>query len=343
VWPDSRDGGAESTGMTARKRHVVAAIIPRRVSLLELAVAVDVFGDWYAIESPLPWYEIRVCGEGDAEEYGGSFGIRPSHGLDAVADADTVIAMPFDADGGNDQVTPAVVDAVRAAYDRGARIVSFCTGTFVLADAGILDGRRAATHWRAAEQLKAEHPKVLVDAGVLYVDEGQVLTSAGAAASVDLALHIVRMDHGAEVANAVARRMVVPPHRDGGQAQYVEMPILDDDGEDPFRDTLEWAAEHLDEPLTVGELAARSLMSPRTFARRFRQVTGTSPHQWLLRQRVVTAQRLLETTEEPVERIAQHVGFGSAATLRMHFQRIVQTSPLAYRRTFTCCEEAEAS
>jgi transcriptional regulator GlxA family with amidase domain len=235
-----------------------------------------------------------------------------------------------------DRVPPdALLDALRAAYDRGARLMSFCSGAFALAHAGLLDGRRATTHWMYAEKLAAQFPLVDVDAAVLYVDAGRILTSAGTAAGIDLCLHLVRLDHGAEVANAVARRMVVPPHRDGGQAQFVEAPMAAQiDGDDPFTATLDWAVEHLDQPLSVELLAQRAAMSPRTFARRFRASSGATPHQWLLKQRVVLAMRLLETTDQPVERIASRCGFGSAAVLRTHFQRHVGTSPAGYRRTF---------
>jgi transcriptional regulator GlxA family with amidase domain len=209
-----------------------------------------------------------------------------------------------------------------------------CSGAFVLAAAGLLDGRRATTHWMFADDLAERYPEVKVDPDVLYVDEGDVLTSAGTAAGIDLCLHVVRLDFGAEIANAVARRMVVPPHRDGGQAQFVDEPVPDGPGADLFGDTLTYMQEHLDEPLPVDELAARSAMSPRTFARRFRAATGTTPHRWLVRQRVLLAQRLLETTDLPVDRVAERCGFGAAAGLRDHFTRQVRTSPLAYRRTF---------
>ena len=216
-----------------------------------------------------------------------------------------------------------------------ARIISFCTGAFLLAAAGLLDGRRVTTHWAWAAELAKHYPLVQVDPHRLYIDDGQVLTSAGTAAAIDLSLHIVRQDYGADIAAAVARRMVVPLHRDGGQAQYIETPLLlPTNEEEPFGATLAWLASHLGEELTVEQMAARAVMSPRTFARRFRAILGTTPHQWLLRQRVVLAQRLLETTNEPVERIATRCGFGSAATLRLHFQRLLHISPQTYRHAF---------
>ncbi|MDP9325211.1 MAG: helix-turn-helix domain-containing protein, partial [Candidatus Dormibacteraeota bacterium] len=231
---------------------------------------------------------------------------------------------------------------LRRAFDRGARMVSFCTGAFALAAAGILDGHRVTTHWMWAKQLQAMYPDVSVDPGVLYIDDGQVFTSAGTAAGIDLSLYLVRRDHGAEVANMLARRMVVPPHRDGGQAQYVNTPLSAFPDKDPFAATLTWMEAHLDQELPVDAMAAQANMSPRTYARRFRDVTGTTPHQWLLRQRVLMAQRLLETTDESVERIADQSGFPSAAMLRIHFQKVLRTSPLAYRRTFDCQKACES-
>jgi transcriptional regulator GlxA family with amidase domain len=214
--------------------------------------------------------------------------------------------------------------------------MSFCTGAFALGAAGILDDRRATTHWMWAHQLQDMYPAAKVDPGVLYIDDGQVLTSAGTAAGIDLSLYVVRKDYGAEVANMLARRMVVPPHRDGGQAQYVNQPLRPAQEADPFAQTLEWMVEHLEQELSVTSMAERAFMSPRTFARRFRDGTGTTPHQWLMRQRVLAAQRMLETSDLPVEIIAERTGFASAAMLRIQFQRIVRTSPLAYRRCFNC-------
>ena len=214
-------------------------------------------------------------------------------------------------------------------------MIAFCTGTFILAAAGLLDGRRVTTHWAWAAELAERYPSVQVDPQRLYIDEGQVLTSAGTAAAIDLSLHVVRQDYGAQIATAVARRMVVPPHRDGGQAQYIETPLAPapDEGE-PFGATLAWMAAHLHEDLTVEQMAARAVMSPRTFARRFRATLGTTPYHWLLQQRLVQAQCLLETTNESIERVATCCGFSSAATLRLHFQRLLHTSPQAYRNAF---------
>ena len=236
----------------------------------------------------------------------------------------------------NVEETPpaALLGALRRSYRRGVRIVSLCSGAFVLAAAGLLDGRQATTHWMYADAFAKRFPAIEVDPAVLYVDEGQILTSAGTAAGIDLCLYLVRQDYGAEVANVFARRMVVPPHRDGGQAQYVQAPVAPGPSEGPLTETLEWACANLDEPLTVGRMAAHARMSTRTFARRFREVTGTTPLKWLLNQRILAAQRQLETSGVPVEWIAQDCGFGTSATLRLHFRRRVGVSPTDYRKTF---------
>jgi AraC family transcriptional regulator, transcriptional activator FtrA len=321
-----------STRSEAVQPHVVAVVVPDQVSPFELGVACEVFGldrSYFAD----PWYRLLLCAVGPVPVPTAVPGmaIDTPHRLDDLAAADTIIIPSWSADRQPDRD---LVDALWAAERRGARLVSFCSGAFLLADAGLLDGRRATTHWVYADQLMADHPDIDLDPDVLYVVDGQLMTSAGTAAAIDLCLHIVRSDHGAEVANALARRMVIPPHRDGGQAQFVQAPVPTCDEADPFRATLDWAVEHLDEPLTVESLARRAAMSPRTFARRFVAVTGTTPLQWLVRQRVLHARRLLEGTDEPVERIAQRCGFGTAAGLRTHFSRIVGTSPAAYRATF---------
>jgi transcriptional regulator GlxA family with amidase domain len=226
-----------------------------------------------------------------------------------------------------------VLRALRSAADRDRRVVSICTGAFALAAAGLLDGRRAATHWRHADALAARYPSIRVDPDVLYVDEGRVLTSAGVAAGLDLCLHIVRTDHGAEVANGLARRIVVPPHRDGGQAQYVERPVpaLESGSLDATR---AWALEHLGEDLTIRAMARHACVSERTFARRFVAETGQTPLQWLLHQRVLLARQLLETTPATVDEIARRCGLGTPANLRAHFRRQVATTPTAYRNAF---------
>jgi transcriptional regulator GlxA family with amidase domain len=319
--------------MASRKRHhTVAAVAFPGIAPFELSVPCEVFGiDRSELVSP--WYRFFVAStEPGPFATGVGYRMETEFGLDDLAKADTVIIPAHHKYGPPPE---ALLDALRAAHGRGARVMSFCSGAFVLAAAGLLDGRRATTHWMWADDLARQYPSIDVDPRVLYVDAGDgIYTSAGTAAGIDLCLHIVRMDHGAEVANAVARRMVVPPHRDGGQAQYVDLPMPVSADDDPIGRTLGWMLEHLEEQVTVDDLAARSLMSPRTFARRFRAVTGTTPHQWMLSQRILLAQRLLETSDEPIELIASRCGFGSAANLRHHFGREVSTSPLAYRRTF---------
>lgn len=316
------------------RQHTVAAVITHGVSPFELSVAVEVFG-LDRSELVDPWYRLMVCSVvAPPVRTKGSTGltIDTPFRLDDLEQADTIVVPMWTPD----EVPGAeLVDALRAAHARGARILSFCSGAFLLGHAGLLDGRRATTHWIYAGQLAARFPEVAVEPDVLYVVDGRVMTSAGTAAAIDLCLHLVRLDHGADVANALARRMVVPPHRDGGQSQYIQTPVaMCADESDPFRETLDWALEHLDEQLTVGVLARRAATSPRTFARRFVASTGTTPLQWLLRQRVILAQRLLETTDDPVERIAAACGFGTAAGMRIHFQRLVGTNPTSYRRTF---------
>ena len=317
--------------VTARQ-HTVAVVLVDGGSAFETAVAVEVFGlDRRDIVDP--WYRFLPCAADEPPlRIVGGFSVDTPWRLEHLRAADTVIMPAWPRPG--QRVPDHVSGAVREAYERGARIVSYCTGAFVLAAAGLLDGRRATTHWKWAPLLAEMHPGVEVDPGVLWVEDGRIFTSAGTAAGIDVSLHLVRLDHGAEVANAVARRMVVPPHRDGGQAQFVSQPVAADPERDTLTATLAWAQEHLAEPLTVDMLATRAHMSPRTFARRFRASTGTTPLQWLLNQRVLAAQRLLETTDEPVERIASACGFGSAAVLRQHFSRLVRTTPQAYRRTF---------
>lgn len=243
-----------------------------------------------------------------------------------------------------DETPPAaLLEALRRGYGRGARIASLCSGAFILAAAGLLEGRRATTHWMYAETLAKRFPNVEVDPSVLYIDEGQVLTSAGTAAGIDLCLHLVRIDYGAEVANVFARRMVVPPHRDGGQAQYVQAPMPASPDKGLLTETLAWAHANLAEPLTVAAMAQRACMSTRTFARRFREVTGTTPLRWVLNQRILAAQRQLETTEAPVDWIAQECGFGTGATFRLHFKRVVGVSPTDYRKAFRRNPEGRAA
>jgi transcriptional regulator GlxA family with amidase domain len=253
------------------------------------------------------------------------------HDLDRARTADLVCVPAWP--GLADPLHPALGAALRDAVDRGATVLSVCTGAFALAAAGVLDGRRATTHWQFASRLARRHPRVRVDPDVLYVQDGPVLTSAGAAAGLDACLHLVREVHGARTANALARRMVLPAHRAGGQAQYVET-ALPEVGQDPLAEVLDWAVARLDQPLRVDDLAARAAMSPRTFARRFGDATGSTPHAWLLEQRLHRAEQLLEQTDLPVDAVAGRCGFGSGDTLRHHFSRRRGTTPAAHRSAF---------
>jgi transcriptional regulator GlxA family with amidase domain len=257
--------------------------------------------------------------------------VETAEGLEAVPTARTVIVPAWrDVD-----VEPPgeLIEALRTAHAAGARIVALCTGAFVLAAAGLLDGRRATTHWAHTERLAARYPRITVDADVLFTDEGSVLTSAGKSAGMDLCLHIVRTDYGATVANALARHLVTPPHRDGGQAQFIPAPVAH--GRDhPLAELLPWVLARLDQPLTVEDLARQAGMSSRNLARHFHAVTGTAPLRWLLSQRVRLAQELLESGDDSVERIAARTGMGTSATLRRHFTRVTGLPPEAYRRTF---------
>ncbi|MFD6891442.1 helix-turn-helix domain-containing protein [Streptomyces sp. NPDC059957] len=294
----------------------------------ELSLACEVFGSdlTHLVD---PWYDFSLCGPGAVRL--DRFRLEPDHGLDHLAQADTVI-VPGWAD--VDRDPPAeLIDAVRAAHRAGARVASLCTGAFVLAAAGLLDGKRATTHWAHTEELARRHPLVTVDPDVLYVDNGSVLTSAGKAAAMDLCLHLVRLDHGSSVANKIARRLVVPPHRDGGQAQFVTTPVPAP-GNHPLADLFPWALQRLGEPLTVEDLARHARMSSRHLGRHFKSVTGTTPLQWLLTQRIRHAQELLEATDDTVDTIATATGMGTATTLRRHFARTVGVPPDTYRRTF---------
>jgi len=314
-------------------RHTVAMTVIAGSPPFELAVPWEVFGrDRTDIVDP--WYELRMCsitGEGSVPLAGGVRMDTP-YGLDALAEADTVIVSACPRPAQLDP-PPELLEAVRAAHRAGGRIVSLCTGAYLLAAAGLLDGRRVTTHWMNSEDFARRFPRVTLDPHVLYTDDGDILTSAGTGAVIDLCLHLVRLDHGTAVANEVARRMVVPPHRDGGQAQYAPPPVAAEPG-DGLGAVLDWARERLDEPLTVSRLARVAHMSERTFARRFRAELGITPLQWLLRQRVRLAQELLEITDLPVEEIARRAGFGTAAGLRHHFRRVTSVSPQAYRRVF---------
>lgn len=317
----------------APRPHRVATLLLDGMAPFELGTVVEVFG-LPRPEIEGPWYTLDVCGEepGRPLRMVGGMSVTVEHGLDTLCRADTVIvpAVPDPRTG----PSAAVAGALRVAYESGARVVSICSGAFALAAAGLLDGRRATTHWRYADLLAERFPAVTVDPDVLWIDHGDVVTSAGSAAGIDLCLHLVRGDHGPATANAVARRLVVPPHRDGGQAQFVEAAVPADGGQDGVADAMAWALAHLAEPVTVAAMARIAHMAPRTFARHFTRRTGTSPLRWVTEQRVAASLPLLEAGDHPVSRVGELVGFDSPATFRHHFGRIMLTSPSAYRRAF---------
>jgi transcriptional regulator GlxA family with amidase domain len=323
----------------------VAVVVVNGFLPFEFGTICEVFGVDRS-DDGLPSYDFAVvAGEPPPLRAHNDFTIQPSCGLERLEEAD-LIALPAV---GDDQLSiypvPSgrprpprefpgdLLAALHRAVDRGARVLSVCSGAFILGEAGLLDGRRCTTHWRHAEELARRYPAAKVDPDVLYVDDDPVITSAGTAAGIDACLYLVRKEQGSRVANGIARRMVVPPHRDGGQAQYVDQPVA------PFcdgtlRDLLEWLRAHLDQPLTVRQLAVRANMSERTFARRFVQDTGTTPQRWLIGQRILLAQQLLEESDETVDAIADRAGFGNATALRHHFRAWRGTTPNAYRRLF---------
>jgi AraC family transcriptional activator FtrA len=310
----------------------VAAVVGSRVAGFELGILCQVFG-LDRSDDGLPTYDFAVCGPrpGLVPSTSG-FAVEVSHGLERVAEAD-VVAVPAwpDLDAPLD---PGIAAALRAAHKRGAMLLAVCTGAFALAGAGLLDGRRATTHWQFSDLLARRFPRVRIERDVLYVTDGSIMTSAGAAAGIDACLHMVRQMHGSATANALARRMVVPAHRDGGQAQYVDMPLPEAPATNSLADVLDWAVTRLDHPLTVDTLAEHARMSSRSFARHFRATTGTTPHRWLLEQRLQRAELLLENTDLTVDVVAQRCGFGSADTLRHHFAARRGTTPSAHRRAF---------
>ena len=310
--------------------HRIALLCLEPVVAFDLSTPAEVFSLAWSRHEPL--YETTTCAvqRGPVRTTSG-FTIEAEAGLDRLDGADTVLVPGYR---GLEAPPEAALAALRTAAGRGARIASICTGAFALAHAGLLDGRRATTHWFAAPELARRFPAIDVDPDALYVDEGPVVTSAGLSAGIDLCLHLVRSDHGERVGAQVARAMVASPHRDGGQAQFIERPLpgsLSDGSLEPVR---QWALDHLAEPLDVATLAARAGVSPRTFARRFVAETGTTPLKWLHSQRVLEARRLLEHTDLPIEHVAEKSGFGSAPSLREHFRRATKTTPTAYRRTF---------
>ncbi|MFF5975518.1 GlxA family transcriptional regulator [Streptomyces sp. NPDC012769] len=299
--------------------------------MLAVGIVAEVFGPH---GEGAPGFDFALCGDRPgAVPTDLGVPLSVAHGLDRLTAADLVLVLP--SAGFRTPSPPAVLDALVAAHERGALVAAHCVGAFVLAAAGLLDGLRATTHWRFADLLARRHPGVIVEPDALYLDQGRISTGAGAAAGFDLCLHLIRREHGAALANTIARDMVLPSHRDGGQAQYLAAPVPENGEDERLAEVLAWAREHLHEPLPVAELARRALMSKRSFARRFAAATGTTPHAWLRDLRLSGAEELLETTDLPVEEIARRVGYGSAAVLRDQFVRRRGIPPRSYRRSFT--------
>jgi transcriptional regulator GlxA family with amidase domain len=321
--------------------HVVAVLAIDRVHSFDLATPLQVFTTAHSLDPSSytmlgePLYQVVVCGDGkdlavtgvgDVEMYR----YTPSHSLADALKADTIVVP---GSGRHGQTDPAALDVLREAHRRGVRIASICGGVWTLAASGLLDGRRAAAHWSSGKLVAEQFPLVEVDIDVLFVDDGDVLTSAGAASGLDLCLHMIRLDYGSAVAAETARHMVVLPQREGGQAQFIRHPDPGD-GDGSLESTMQWIREHLHEVITSDAIAAHAGVSDRTLYRWFREQTGKTPLQWILQQRLRYAQELLETTDLPVETVAQQSGFGTSMTMRQHFAKHARTSPLAYRRAF---------
>ena len=311
--------------------HTVAAVVDQGALTFDFAIPCEVFGlDRSDIADP--WYAFMVVAAGERRvRTQTGFVLEASHGLDSLAQADTIVVPGWSSP--DVDPSPQLVAALRTADTRGARIVSICTGAFVLAAAGLLDGRRATTHWLWTDELRDRYPRIEVDPDVLYVADGNVMTSAGTAAGIDLCLHLVSLDHGADVAATVSRRMLMPLYRPGGQAQYVDAPITHATS-DGMTELLAWGMQHLPAGVSVDDLARRAAVSPRTLTRRFRAATGIAPGEWLQRERLRLAQRLLETSDLPVERVAREAGYETSSALRAQFTQRLHTSPRAYRSAF---------
>jgi AraC family transcriptional activator FtrA len=312
-------------------RHLVAAVAYDRLCTFEFGCTVELF----ALARPeldVPWYDFAVC----AAEPGplratGGIEMQVSHSLRLLERADTIVVPGWrDAD---EAPPKALLRKIRQAYERGARLCSICSGVFVLAAAGVLEGKRATTHWKYVDRLAARYPGITVEPNALYVDEGQVITSAGSAAGLDMLIHVVRKDFGAKIANRVAQRLVIPPHREGGQVQFVPRPVAPDE-RGRLAQLLDWIRAHLAVEHTIDSLASRAAMSPRTLQREFKTATGLAPYGWIVRERIERAKELLETSRLPAQRIAERVGMGSAESLRHHFRERVGTTPSRYRARF---------
>lgn len=323
--------------MGIRDPKKIAVLAYEGLGTFEFGIVVEVFG--------LPrtglgvnWYGFEVCSlERKPLRAAGGIMVQTRHGLKALERAGTIVIPGWKIDG--PAPPPRLLRALLQAHAAGARLVSICSGVFLLAATGLLDGKHATAHWRHVDRFRERFPGVRIDPAVLYTEDGGIFTSAGSAAGLDLCVHIVRLDYGAEIANQLARRLVIPPHREGGQAQFIENPIQTSE-RGSLANVLDWAQSNLARALKVEDLAKRAAMSERTFARQFQKQTGTTPHRWLTHQRLLEAQRLLEKTNDSIDEIAEAVGLETAATLRLHFRTELGTPPSAYRRRFALSENA---
>jgi AraC family transcriptional regulator, transcriptional activator FtrA len=318
--------------------HSVAILAYDGMSGFESGLAAEIFGitelsEMFSAGISRPWYSVKLCAQTPEVRMLGGATVRTRYGLADLATADTVI-IPSVHDV-REAPSPELIDAIKTAHERKSRLVSICSGAFALAAAGVLDGRRATTHWIYVDLLQQRYPEIDVDPAPLYVDGGSVLTSAGCAAGLDLCLHIVRSDHGVRIANDVARRLVISPHRAGGQAQYIDSPVPEPTTDGRIAAGMAWALANLNAPITLDDLASRSALSRRSYLRQFAKATGTTPIKWLIEQRIQASLALLESSSLSIEQIATRVGFESAVTYRHHFGRQLRTTPSEYRSCFT--------